>query len=146
MNRLKPRQTPKTLVENRISFAGPNAELSLYDTYLPAQHVDLAAGELLYCGMISGRKILHGRNDYHAEFFPQESFVMAPGEQIQIDFPDASLQSPTSCLTIEISQSRIDQICDQLNHRSPMQTDFDTWQYRHYNVLHSPHTQATQAL
>ena len=91
MNRLKPRQTPKTLVENRISFAGPNAELSLYDTYLPAQHVDLAAGELLYCGMISGRKILHGRNNYHAEFFPQESFVMAPGEQIQIDFPDASL-------------------------------------------------------
>ena len=24
---------PKTLVENRVSFAGPHSELSIYDTY-----------------------------------------------------------------------------------------------------------------
>ncbi len=137
---------PRELIENRVSYAGPNAELSVYDTYLQAEHVNLAAGELLYCGMISGKKILHGTADYTAEFFPQESFVMAPGEEIQIDFPEASMDSPTSCLTIEISKSRIDQICSQLNKVAPLHKDFEEWRYRTELVFHTPHTLATQAL
>jgi hypothetical protein len=51
---------PKTLVENRVSFAGPHSELSIYDTYLPAENVLLHSSGLLYCGMIQGRKLLHG--------------------------------------------------------------------------------------
>ena len=45
---------PKTLVENRVSFAGPHSELSIYDTYLPAENVLLHSSGLLYCGMIQG--------------------------------------------------------------------------------------------
>ncbi len=137
---------PRELIENRVSFAGPNAELSIYDTYLPAQDVNLAADELLYCGMISGKKILHGTADYTAEFLPQESFVMAPGEEIQIDFPEAALDSPTSCLTIEISRSRMDQVCSHMNKVSPLHRDFEDWHYRAEKKFHTPHTPATQAL
>ncbi|SHF91522.1 AraC-type DNA-binding protein [Microbulbifer donghaiensis] len=143
---MRGRQQPRELVENRVSFAGPSSELSIYDTYLPAQQVGLSAGELLYCGMISGRKILHGAKDYTAEFLPQESFVMAPGEHIEIDFPDARMDSPTSCLTIEISRERVEQICSRLNSATPLQRDFDDWRYRPDSLIHTPHTRDTQAL
>lgn len=140
------RQQPRELIENRVSFAGPSSELSVYDTYLPAEQVGLSAGELLYCGMISGRKILHGTRDYTAEFLPQESFVMAPGEHVAIDFPDARMDSPTSCLTIEISRERVEEICTRLNSAAPLQRDFEDWHYRPESLIHTPHSRDTQAL
>jgi len=143
---IRGRQQPRKLIENRVSFAGPGSELSVYDTYLPADQVGLYAGELLYCGMISGRKILHGAGDYTAEFLPRESFVMAPGEHIAIDFPDARVESPTSCLTIEISRERVQQVCSRLNGAAPLQRDFEDWRYRPDTLVHTPHSQATQAL
>lgn len=137
---------PRELIENRVSFAGPNAELSVYSTYVPAERVNLHAGELLYCGMLSGKKILHGSSGYTAEFLPRESFVMAPGEDIQIDFPGAELGSPTNCLTIEIAPNRVEQVCSQLNKSAPLHRDLEGWRYRPESVIHTAHTQATQAL
>ena len=45
--------TPRTrrLIENRICYAGPHAELSIYDTWWPARDVALSAERVLYCGM-----------------------------------------------------------------------------------------------
>ena len=137
---------PRQLIENRISYAGPHSELSLYDTYLPAREVNLSAGELLYCGMITGRKILHGEQNFSAEFLPRESFVMAPGQTIQIDFPEASLQTPTSCLTVEISRERVDEVCSHLNQQAPLHQDFEDWHYRADAVIHTQHSVATQSL
>ncbi len=143
---MRGRLRPRELVENRVSFAGPSSELSIYDTYLPAERVGLSAGELLYCGMISGRKIIHGADEYTAEFLPQESFVMAPGAHIEIDFPDARTDCPTSCLTIEISRDRVDQICTRLNDSAPLEREFSEWRYRPDALIHTPHGQATQSL
>lgn len=143
---LKPIREPRELIENRVSFAGPNAELSVYSTYMPAERVNLHAGELLYCGMLNGKKILHGPSGYRAKFLPRESFVMAPGEDIEIDFPEAAMGSPTNCLTIEIARKRVDEVCSQLNKTAPLHRDFEDWHYRPDAVIHTPHTQATQAL
>lgn len=140
------REKPKELVENRVSFAGPSSELSIYDTYLPAQQVGLQAGELLYCGMISGRKIMHYAGDYCADFLPQESFLLAPGEQVKIDFPEARIDNPTSCLTIEIARERVDAVCTKLNGAAPLQREFDDWHYRPDVLIHTQHSAATQAL
>jgi len=140
------RQQPRELIENRVSFAGPSSELSIYDTYLPAERVGLSAGELLYCGMISGRKIMHAHGDYQAEFLPQESFVMAPGEKVEIDFPDARMETPTSCLTIEIARERVETICTRLNSAAPLQREFEDWRYRPESLIHAQHSRATQEL
>lgn len=136
----------REMVENRVHRAGPHSELSIYDTYAPAREVSLSSGELLYCGMITGRKILRARSDFETEFLPRESFVMAPGETVAIDFPDASLKTPTSCLTIEITRQRISQICDGLNHHSPLAPDFGEWRFRPEQLIHTGHSVATQAL
>ena len=133
-------------MENRVSFAGPSSELSIYDTYMPAKQVALHAGELLYCGMISGRKIMHCAGDYSADFLPQESFLLAPGEQVKIDFPEARIDNPTSCLTIEIARERVEAVCARLNGAAPLQREFDDWRYRPDVLLHTQHSVATQAL
>ncbi|AKH22063.1 AraC family transcriptional regulator [Sedimenticola thiotaurini] len=143
---LSKRRKPRQLVENRVCFAGPEAELSVYDTYYAASRVGLDADQLLYCGMIQGRKIMHDLHHPTEQLFlPHESFVMAPGEHVEIDFPDATTQSPTTCLTIEISKERVTKISDRLSDIHPIEAGPEAWQFDS-NILHTHHTTATQHL
>ncbi|WP_260291525.1 AraC family transcriptional regulator [Sedimenticola hydrogenitrophicus] len=137
---------PQRLVENRVSFAGPEAELSIYDTYQAASRVGLDADQLLYCGMIQGRKIMHDAHHPREQIFlPHESFVMAPGEHVDIDFPDATTQSPTTCLTIEISKEKVAKISERLSDLNPIESGLEGWQHSS-TILHTHHTTATQHL
>jgi AraC-like DNA-binding protein len=131
------------LVENRVFFAGPHSELSIYDTYEQAQKVSLKADSLLYCGMVTGAKVMHSKQGGSTPFLPHESFVLAPQEEVFIDFPEAERNQPTTCLTIAISQERVNQICDRMNDvmakSSSLHLELEANQH-----LHTIHTQATQ--
>lgn len=137
---------PQKLVENRVSFAGPESELSIYDTYNAASRVGLDADQLLYCGMVTGRKIMHDtQHETEQLFLPHESFVMAPGEYVEIDFPDATLTCPTTCLTVEISKEKVEEISTRLSDLYPLESGPESWQYDTQH-LHTHHTTATQHL
>ncbi|WP_353214382.1 AraC family transcriptional regulator [Salinisphaera hydrothermalis] len=142
---LKSRDNPIKLIENRVAIAGENSQLSIYDTYYPATRVALSSNHLLYCGMITGRKIMHGATEKPCEFRPHESFVMAPGERVYIDFPEARLDSPTTCMTVEIERTQVARVCDLLNHRQPRDNELPSWDYVP-RALHMPHGIHTQAL
>ena len=95
------RNPPKVLVENKLSFAGPESELSIYDTYQQAEKVKLQSDQLLFCAMVTGKKVMHSTLDnFHGEFLPHESFIMAPGRSVEIDFPIAQISQPTTCLAM----------------------------------------------
>ncbi|MDQ9093200.1 AraC family transcriptional regulator N-terminal domain-containing protein [Pseudoalteromonas haloplanktis] len=144
-NLKKQRQAVDVLIENKVTFAAENAELSIYDTYQDAQKVALHSSELLFCGMISGKKIMHvGDCDYHKEFLPQQSFVLAPEQSVLIDFPEASIKQPTTCLAIEISRDKISQVADALNLQQHISSD----DFFHYipKLVHGVHNQQTQQL
>lgn len=138
-----PKRIPTQLVENRVCFAGPHAELSIYDTYDQAQKVSLKADSLLYCGMVTGSKVMHTEFQKDISFLPHESFILAPEQEVFIDFPEAQIDKPTTCLTVEISKERVAQICDRMNdilaQSLPAGTVIDPNQ-----PLHTLHTQATQ--
>jgi AraC-like DNA-binding protein len=137
---------PQKLVENRISFAGPESELSIYDTYYAASRVGLDADQLLYCGMVKGRKIMHDKNDSADRvFLPHESFVMAPGEYVEIDFPDATIANPTTCLTVEISKEKVEKLSERMMDIYPLETGPEGWHYSS-QILHTHHTSETQHL
>lgn len=142
-DRLKDKRSPIQLVENRVCFAGPNSELSIYDTYEQAQKVSLKADSLLYCGMVTGAKVMHTQYNGNVPFLPHESFILAPEEEVFIDFPEARWEQPTTCLTIAISKERVAQICDRMNDimfkSLPYDAVIDPNQH-----LHTIHTQATQ--
>lgn len=136
---------PTKLIENRIQFAGPDSEVSIYDTYKAADRVGLDADQLLYCGMITGRKIMHSNHHPDQTFLPHESFVMAPGSSVEIDFPDATRDSPTSCLTVEISKDKVCKVVDFMNHQFPLDYQDHDWTYDP-KVLHTHHAKSTQQL
>lgn len=140
------KRTPKVLVENKVSFAAENSELSVYDTYQVAERVKLQSDQLMFCGMVTGKKIMHeDQQDVHKPFLPHESFVMAPNQMVEIDFPTAQLNTPTTCLAIEISQDRINNVANNLNYTSPLDKPYGHWQFQE-KLLHTHHTTETQAL
>ena len=142
----KHRRDPRVLVENKISFAAANSELSIYDTFEKASRVELASDQLMFCGMVSGKKVMHANSDdYECEFLPHESFVMAPNSPVQIDFPTASLTQPTTCLAIEIDSQRVQQIISGLNSSASLARYQKEWQYQ-TEVVHTHHNSETQAL
>lgn len=137
---------PKVLVENKVSFAAENSELSIYDTYEKAERVGLISDQLMFCGMVTGKKIMHADNeDIHTSFLPHESFVMAPNQMVEIDFPEAQIHEPTTCLAIEITPERVHKVAELLTQTSPINKDYGPWHYRSA-ILHSHHTVETQSL
>ncbi|WP_348761467.1 helix-turn-helix domain-containing protein [uncultured Salinisphaera sp.] len=148
----KARCHPTQLVENRVSIAGRNAQLSIYDTYEPASRVPLSSEHLLYCGMITGRKVMHSKSIDDCEFLPYESFVIAPGAPVYIDFPDARPDRPTTCLAIEIARDQISRVTERL-HDEPSNAGPDTLAEARQPtpgcampMLHVAHSAQTQAL
>ncbi|MDH5392704.1 MAG: AraC family transcriptional regulator [Gammaproteobacteria bacterium] len=143
---IKKLRRPQVLVENKVSFAGADSEVSIYDTYESVSRVRLDAGELLFCGMVSGKKIMHSADvDEGQIFLPHESFVMAPGGVVEIDFPEASLTNPTTCLTVEISKDKVNQISERLSDSLPMLAQANQWRLD-TPVLHTHHSTETQRL
>lgn len=140
------RSSPKVLVENKVTFSGPESELSIYDTYEQAERVQLKSDQLLFCAMVTGKKVMHSDEaQFNSEFLPHESFVMAPNSIVEIDFPTAQLAKPTTCLAIEISTDRIIQIATSLNEISPVNQIFGHWQYKN-QLVHTHHNNQTQGL
>ncbi|MDF9795965.1 AraC family transcriptional regulator [Catalinimonas alkaloidigena] len=109
---------PEQIIENRKVYSGEQAELCVYETYQEAELVNFGRLDnpvLLF--MLNGKKVIHEseQKQHHVfDFTPGESLVMAPQELVQIDFPDASPDHPTRCLTLEIGKTLISDTLSQL--------------------------------
>jgi len=145
---LKRRNKRQFLVENKLTFTGSESELSIYDTYRSASQVGLNAPQLMYCGMVKGKKIMHNveqTDELGQLFLPHESFVMPPESYVEIDFPEANEHQPTTCLTIEIPRERIESIAERMRDLTTLDVVQHDWQYQPH-VIHSHHTTDTQQL
>lgn len=141
----KHRQSVKILVENKVSFAAADSQLSIYDTFAKASRIELACDQLMFCGMLTGKKVMHAADDFSCDFLPHESFVIAPNHPVEIDFPIASMQHPTTCVAIEICAEKVQKIADGLNANASLQNYDRHWQY-HKEIVHTHHNTQTQAL
>jgi len=140
------RKAHQILIENKLSFAGEGSELSIYDTFENASNIKLASDQLMFCAMVSGKKVMHdNQDDFETDFLPHESFVMAPNRPVEIDFPTATINLPTTCIAIEISNDRVKQVCNALNATTPLNAYSQEWQYSD-KLLHTHHNSQTQAL
>ncbi|MFW5450194.1 MAG: helix-turn-helix domain-containing protein [Methylophagaceae bacterium] len=144
----KRRGKRRLLVENKLTFSGPDSELSIYDTYRAASRIGLDAPQLMYCGMVKGKKIMHQGyqdDDQGQLFLPHESYVMPPGGYVEIDFPEANEQQPTTCLTIELPKDRIEMISERMRDLTSLQQIKHDWEYQP-QIIHTHHTTDTQQL
>ncbi|MEO2279174.1 helix-turn-helix transcriptional regulator [Pseudoalteromonas pernae] len=104
-----------TLIDHRSVFNADGVQLCMYDTYQFSELIPFKADEMMFCAMIQGRKVMHHESlSQGRDFTPGQSFVIAPSEKVAIDFPDATLSTPTRCLTIEIDTQKLHQVAQQM--------------------------------
>ena len=84
LDRIGREHAPTDLVENRVTFGAEHAAFSVYDTVRPAERVPLAADNPLYCGMVTGKKVVHTAAGLAIPFLPLESLVVPTGQTIEM--------------------------------------------------------------
>jgi len=137
---------PQKLVENRTSFAGNDAVFSVYDTFQEANRVELHASSPMYCGMISGKKVIHSGDETPFDFVPSESLVLPPDQTIHIDFPDARMEQPTKCITVELPLFRVNDIVARMNDMIPRSRYSGEWEYDSKKSVHFKNTGSVDLL
>jgi AraC-like DNA-binding protein len=146
INILNPLSAPHPLIEDKISFSAHNSELTVYSTYEASSQVRFQSNELLFGGMLVGRKVMRTQNITEEQIFlPHESYIIAPNEVVEIDFPEATLDTPTKCLVVEISKEKVGLISERLSDSLPMLEDINHAQLGQ-PVLRTHHTTETQQL
>ncbi|WP_421752572.1 helix-turn-helix domain-containing protein [Croceimicrobium sp.] len=107
----------KSLVENRTTYSHNQFELNVFETHLKAHEVELQFQDFVFTSMFRGKKVMHLEGKGAFDYLPGESVIIAPGEKMVIDFPEACEENPTQCLAIEIGDDLISKTADLLNEK-----------------------------
>lgn len=135
-----------TLVENKTTYTLEVAEMNIFETHETAQDVWLKFDQPVLAGMIKGKKIMHLKEQQAFSFLPGESLMLPSGKWMNIDFPDASMDTPTLCLALTISEETIEEVLAWMQEHYP-KVDDGLWTLHHndfhfsddravYNILH----------
>ncbi|SIT98374.1 AraC-type DNA-binding protein [Epilithonimonas bovis DSM 19482] len=116
-----------TMVENQTKFSLNNCEFSIYETHKSAYNVKLHFEHLAFTGMLRGKKWikLQDKSNYF-EYLPGESVLVAPGETMVIDFPDADIDA-SQCISLTLNPEFVQQSLDHLNFNATKVDDSSHW-------------------
>ena len=112
-------QRLQTLVENQTTYTVAQAEMSIFETHQMAERVMLTFDAPVLASMVHGKKVMHLRDQKAFPFLPGESLVLPGGEPMCIDFPEASVDTPTKCLAMTIDPDLIGQVVARMNEELP---------------------------
>lgn len=110
----------ETLVENQTSYELDHAAMHIFETHEQAEKVLLRFEQPVLASMITGKKVMHLKNETPFNFYPGESLIMPANELMCIDFPEARSSDPTRCLAMTIEEERIGQIIQMMNETMPL--------------------------
>lgn len=117
------------VVENRTAYTLEQSELCIYETMNQAYEVGLRFEIPILAGMITGKKWMHVDDRPVFEFLPGQSLILSPGKTCYIDFPEATFETPTQCLTLGIDPERVARLCETLNRKIPLTDSPGGWNY-----------------
>jgi len=115
------------LVENQTKFNLNNCEFSIYETHKAAFGVKLHFENIAFTAMLRGKK--HMKLDHktnYFDYFPGESVLVAPGETMVIDFPEADV-APTQCISLSLNPEFIENSLNYLNYSLPKTDETSQW-------------------
>lgn len=127
----RPALTPKHLltewVESKVSYNTQSCELHIFETHRSAQDYSLKFNDLTFTAMIRGKKLVSlGGEAQRFEYLPGYSVIVAPQEEMLIDFPEADLE-PSQCLALTINREYIQKTLEQLNATDVKLNDNGQW-------------------
>lgn len=120
-------QKLETLVEHRTTYEFETCALHLFETRKAAQNVELVLENFTLTSMVRGKKVMRLGNGKGFDYLPGETVLVAPGQAMHIDFPQASAATPTQCLALEISSEFLVQTFHTLNERFSREEVGDSW-------------------
>jgi AraC-like DNA-binding protein len=94
--------------------------------------------------MLEGKKVMHVEGRAPFAFYPGQTLVFAPNRPMMIDFPDASPENPTRCLTLEIETRTVEEIMGRLDELNPKADG--NWQLTPQHVFYSDNQEVVQTL
>lgn len=103
------------IVENRTVHTLNSAELNIFETHKIVEKVPLRFTDPILVSMIRGKKVMNLSDLPEFGFLPGESVILPSNELMEIDFPEATMQSPTQCLALAVSKDSLQQTVDFLN-------------------------------
>jgi AraC-like DNA-binding protein len=115
------------LVENQTVFNLNNCEFSIYETHKTAFNVKLHFETMAFTAMLRGKKHMKLENKTgYFDYFPGESVLVAPGETMVINFPEAD-ETPSQCISLSLNPEFIEESLNHLNYHSPKTDETSQW-------------------
>lgn len=118
----------QTLVENQTTYSLTNAEMHVFETHQQAEKVLLRFDQIVLASMLSGKKVMHLEHHESFDFLPGESLILPANELMCIDFPEASMDDPTRCLALTISEEKVKKVVQLMNENMQRSEDSE-WTY-----------------
>lgn len=116
-----------SLVENQTKFSLNNCEFSIYETHKAAFGVKLHFENIAFTAMLRGKKHMKlDKKTNYFDYFPGESILVAPGETMVIDFPEAD-EAPTQCISLSLNPDFIENSLNYLNYQLPKVDETSQW-------------------
>lgn len=116
-----------SMVENQTKFNLNNCEFSIYETHKAAFDVKLHFETIAFTAMLRGKKHmkLDNKTNYF-DYYPGESVLVAPGETMIIDFPEAD-ETPSQCISLSLNPEFIENSLNHLNYHLPKVDETSQW-------------------
>ncbi|MBN9293293.1 MAG: helix-turn-helix domain-containing protein [Flavobacteriia bacterium] len=116
-----------TLVEFKRTFNADFCELHIFETHQTAQNISLKFNDLTFTSMIQGKKqVKLGNSSINFTYQPGASVLVAPNEEMLIDFPEAD-ERPSQCLALTIDSDFISSFLNRQNEERAKINDDSTW-------------------
>lgn len=110
-------------------------ELSVLETMKTAT-VQQSFSEPIFYNLIRGKKVMRFSNESPFEYLPGNTMIVPPNMEMEVFFPDSSIQNPTQCLSLTIDRVKIANSLSLLNEQFP-RADGRSWklQMNHYSLM-----------
>ncbi|OJU74378.1 MAG: AraC family transcriptional regulator [Bacteroidetes bacterium 47-18] len=124
---LRQKQQMDTLVEFKTTYNTDICELYIFETHQTSHNVSLRFDNLTFTSMIQGKKLVKvGDKTPVFSYLPGSSVLVAPGEEMLIDFPEADAQ-PSQCMALSINEDYLADILYTQNVRQQKINDGSRW-------------------